>query len=1008
MKFKKMVLLCAVSAAVSACQSGGSSMSLEEARKLSADFKVQNFKPAPRTTADLKKRFLPLQKIPTNCAAEIEKNRSNFQRTVDDMLASSHDVYAQIMRVSIAAEKAMSQGRFSEGLRLLNRAIASLPPSGQRVRKGTMYAQLARMYARVGDVSAANRELSLSMNEWIIAGKDWINKPKGQAYLKPVEAAIAQAEGHAAVAEQLYQKAIDITANSSSGNTTVNQMEIKAAHILTLVQQNRLDEAEAMARKVLISSWVSKSSKYDGDSAQVVAVLARTLMEQNRIDDARIMAEVALNMHEVSCSAPESVGLTQAREVLIDAYAGTGNWKGVLEQVNKARAELKGVPNLFERKFAQSFSYAEAEIRVGNADAGRKILQQYVDDGATSGGPPTFTSAQAAGLMALALSESGQSEEAYKLFSRSFPVLVSGGGGSAEEDTISGAGRVERIFDGYMALLTDLSRADSVDLPAGLDVPGELLRLASARRLGRVQRAFSAGWARAASGDEELSKLVRQEQDLSEEARALGETLSFMRSSPDAGDDLPDPAAMETRLGEIASARRTLLDEIENRFPEFAELTNPKPMSIADIRARLAPHQALVAYHVVNNNTYIWATKASGKLAFSVQNVGWETLKKDVAQLRKAVDPGPLGSLDDIPAFDVALSHGLYNKLLRSVREGWAGAQELLIVPHGPLGSLPFSMLATKSDVVTVDKSTLFERYKNVAWLVGQAAVTQLPSINALKGLGVTTRKQDKNRRPFIGIGDPYFSHQQQREAKAENVEVATRGLPFRSAPKTRGVDSAELSLLPRLPGTRAEIISIANALGADASTDLLLGDKATEQAVKSTDLSRYDVISFATHGLVPGDLNGLDQPALALTNPDIGKSEGDGLLTMNEILGLRLNADFAALSACNTATADDKGAEAVSGLGRAFFYAGARALLVSNWPVHSGATTDLMSKLFSSLAKDKSLTRSEALRRTKMAQIKKGGFESGGKTLFSYAHPIFWAPFSIVGDGGRSIAGKG
>ena len=123
-------------------------------------------------------------------------------------------------------------------------------------------------------------------------------------------------------------------------------------------------------------------------------------------------------------------------------------------------------------------------------------------------------------------------------------------------------------------------------------------------------------------------------------------------------------------------------------------------------------------------------------------------------------------------------------------------------------------------------------------------------------------------------------------------------------------------------------------------------------------------------------------------------------ILSMGEILGLKLDADFVVLSACNTAAADGRGAEAVSGLGRAFFYAGARALLVSNWPVYSGATTDLMSRMFKSIANDNMLTRAEALRRIKLHQIDQGGFKLKGKTAFSYAHPLFWAPFSIVGDG--------
>ena len=157
----------------------------------------------------------------------------------------------------------------------------------------------------------------------------------------------------------------------------------------------------------------------------------------------------------------------------------------------------------------------------------------------------------------------------------------------------------------------------------------------------------------------------------------------------------------------------------------------------------------------------------------------------------------------------------------------------------------------------------------------------------------------------------------------------------------------------------------------------------------------------FATHGLIPGDLNGLSQPALALSAPNVADVDGDGLLTMDEILELKLDADWVVLSACNTAAGDGAGAEAVSGLGRAFFYAGTRALLVSNWPVETTSARLLTTDLFARQAADPALPRAVAMQQAMLGLIDGPGVEEGGKTVFSYAHPIFWAPFSVVGDGG-------
>ena len=172
---------------------------------------------------------------------------------------------------------------------------------------------------------------------------------------------------------------------------------------------------------------------------------------------------------------------------------------------------------------------------------------------------------------------------------------------------------------------------------------------------------------------------------------------------------------------------------------------------------------------------------------------------------------------------------------------------------------------------------------------------------------------------------------------------------------------------------------------------------------VKTMTLTDRRVIVFATHGLIPGDLDGLTQPALALTAPAIANIEGDGLLTMSEILNLKLNADWVILSACNTGAAEGAGAEAISGLGRAFFYAGARALLVSNWPVETTSATKLTTTLFEIQQGTSKPSRAESLRQTMLTLIDDGGYRnSAGDMIFSYAHPLFWAPFTLVGDGGQ------
>jgi CHAT domain-containing protein len=235
-------------------------------------------------------------------------------------------------------------------------------------------------------------------------------------------------------------------------------------------------------------------------------------------------------------------------------------------------------------------------------------------------------------------------------------------------------------------------------------------------------------------------------------------------------------------------------------------------------------------------------------------------------------------------------------------------------------------------------------------------------------------------------------------------ASAASRGFNRRAAPRTNQVDSAKLGQLPRLADTADELKAVAQALGVDPTTALKLGEAANEQTVKSTDLAKYQIISFATHGLMPNDLDGLTQPALALTAPQVAGVPGDGLLTVEEILALKLDADWVVLSACNTAAGAVAGAEAASGLGRAFFYAGSRALLVTNWSVESGSAQQLVSDLFRRQAADPALTRAEALRQAMMGLLDGPG-ASSGQTVFTYGHPLFWAPYSLIGDGGGSVA---
>ncbi len=208
-----------------------------------------------------------------------------------------------------------------------------------------------------------------------------------------------------------------------------------------------------------------------------------------------------------------------------------------------------------------------------------------------------------------------------------------------------------------------------------------------------------------------------------------------------------------------------------------------------------------------------------------------------------------------------------------------------------------------------------------------------------------------------------------------------------------------ELRRQPPLPETADELCAVARLLGAPGGA-VHLGQGATERTLKALSatgtLGRARIVHFATHGLLAAETEAVGQlaePALMLTPPDKATDEDDGLLTASEVTQLKLDADWVVLSACNTAAggSDMAGAETLSGLARAFFYAGARALLVSHWAVDSEATVELITKAFNEIKTDRRVGRAEALRRSMLALIGRGGRN---------AHPAVWAPFVVVGEG--------
>ena len=351
----------------------------------------------------------------------------------------------------------------------------------------------------------------------------------------------------------------------------------------------------------------------------------------------------------------------------------------------------------------------------------------------------------------------------------------------------------------------------------------------------------------------------------------------------------------------------------------------------------------------------------------------------------------------------LARAYKLYQALFGQVEDLVKGKQ-LLIVPSGPLTQLPFQVLVMAPPASGDQKSA--------AWLIRGHALTVLPAVSSLRALRRVARPSAAAR-PMIGFGNPLLDGPDSRYAEraklARNFQQCPQTLMQRVASalglrngvpqiETRGgtADIARLRKAPPLPETAKELCEVARDLRADGD-EIRLGARATEREVKhlseSGQLAQYRIVHFATHGALAGQVSGNSEPGLLLTPPALASETDDGYLTASEIAGLKLDADWVILSACNTAAGGTQGAEALSGLARAFIYAQARALLVSHWEVELDATVKLVTGAMSRLAANKSMGRAEAMRQAMLALIDKGEPHQ--------AHPAFWAPFVLVGEGG-------
>jgi CHAT domain-containing protein/tetratricopeptide (TPR) repeat protein len=614
---------------------------------------------------------------------------------------------------------------------------------------------------------------------------------------------------------------------------------------------------------------------------------------------------------------------------------------------------------------------------------------------------------------------------------RSERGLAGSDGGSAKGEVM----RKSRYFSGHIKMTYRLASQG----PDRARLGKEMFETAQWAQASDAASSLTQMAARSFKGDTALAGLVRERQDLVTEWEVKDKQLIAAKSQLPARRSPDVEKVLSDRLAAIDARLKVIDARFARDFLEYASLTRPKPASVTEVQTLLQPNEALVLFldtpdfTQAPEETFIWVvTKTDTRWVQS--ELGSEALRREVAALRCGLDAtswwrdtacaGLTGTSyteadyaggKPLP-FDLVRAHALYTGLLGDA-EGLIKGKHLLFVPAGALTTLPFQVLVTKPPVSNDPASA--------AWLIRDHAITVLPSVGSLAALR-RTAKPSAATKPMIGFGNPLLEGNQSHprdgtyykeladkarsqigcaptpEQRTASLRALSRS--FTPTAQTAGIaDLTQLKVQTPLPETADELCTVARSLGADTG-EIRIGKRATETEIKrlstSGDLAHYRILHFATHGVLAGQLQGTREPGLILTPPATATTEDDGYLSASEIAALKLDAEWVILSACNTAggAGQSEAAESLSGLARMFFYAGARALLVSHWEVDSIATVKLITTAIGALAKDKSLGRAEALRRAMLFLIDD---TSRPPNWVPASHPSVWAPFVVVGEGG-------
>ena len=548
----------------------------------------------------------------------------------------------------------------------------------------------------------------------------------------------------------------------------------------------------------------------------------------------------------------------------------------------------------------------------------------------------------------------------------------------------SGFGQISTLAPSVAAMAKEAYVASaSALLTSGVGTVDDLLDALHLLFSTETDRDISAMMARARAIPGLSQTQMRQVQDAQREVRAAQQRVVDLAKVQDL-----EPAHLEqaVKTARATSQRlETLLDKFQN-IPQFQQaFGNSKPPNLLSLQARLATGESLALLAPMKDATLVMVIS---KRSFSQRLVGLPGSRAAglVKRIRRSVNLLRY----TLPEFDAAAASKLYSVLFGWEPDLLKQTGSLTVITNSALAAIPFSLLVTQPPALAQAQN-----YRDLHWLISAMSVTHAPSIRSW--YAVTGPQTGAHSQGFIAWANPAFDGVS-REAVADNgmvVRGTVKAIQSDNATPLDGLPADMGQLLPPLTETFKEASAIAKALGGPTQSEVYQGTAATRSSVLASsqtgDLAKHNVVMFATHGLMPAEVTGLYQPALALAQERGGKLPS--LLQLEDILTLRMSADWVILSACNTATADKTGGDPLSGFARGFFYAGARGMLVTHWAVDSNSATTITTRTIERYVHNKKLSRAQALQMAQIDLIKGKGDQE------YWSHPAFWAPYALVGN---------